>query len=243
MISIIIPVYNQDEKLRCLLYSLLIQTYKDMEVIVVNDGSTDKSLEIAKMMRAKFKHAEIPYKIIDQENKGAPNARNHGFQASKGDYLFFCDADVVLDKNCFFEMINALQNNPEAAYVYCSFKFGEKLFKLQHYDWKKLRQMPYICTMSMIRTKDFPNTGWDENLKKFQDWDLWLTIGERGGEGYWIDKILFSACEGGTMSSWLPSFAYKLFPFLPAVKKYKAAVRIVKEKHGLLLPPKKKVRY
>jgi glycosyltransferase involved in cell wall biosynthesis len=243
MISVIIPVFNQAEKLKCCLYSLLIQTYKNIEVIVINDGSTDKSLEMANFMADKFKHAEIPYKIIDQENKGAPNARNHGFQASKGDFLFFCDADVVLEKNCFWEMINALKNNPQAAFVYSSFKFGEKLFRLQHFNWKKLRQMPYISTMSMIRTKDFPNTGWDENLYKFQDWDLWLTIGERGGGGVWIDKTLFSACEGGTMSSWLPSFAYKLFPFLPAVKKYKAAIRVVKEKHGLLLPIKKKVKY
>jgi glycosyltransferase involved in cell wall biosynthesis len=243
MISVIIPVFNQDEKLRCLLYSLLVQTYKHFEVIIVNDGSTDKSSEIAHFMKAKFSHAEIDYKVIDQDNKGAPNARNHGFQASKGDLLFFCDADVVLDKNCFWEMTNALQNNPEAAYVYCSFKFGDKTFKLQDYDWKKLRQMPYICTMSMIRTKDFPNTGWDEGLKKFQDWDLWLTVGDRGGKGVWINKILFSACAGGTMSSWLPSIAYKIFPFLPSVRKYKKAVRIVKEKHGLLLPKDKKIKY
>jgi glycosyltransferase involved in cell wall biosynthesis len=244
MISVIIPVFNQDEKLRCCLYSLLLQTYKDFEVIIVDDGSTDKSLEIAKLMQAKFKHAEILYKVIDQENKGAPNARNHGFQASKGDYLFFCDADTVLDKNCLWEMMNALENNTEATYAYSSFKFGDKLFKLQSYDWKKLRQMPYITTMSLIRTKDFPNTGWDESLKKFQDWDLWLTIGERGGSGFWIDKQLFSVCAGGTMSNWLPSFAYKFFPFLPAVKKYKMAVRVIKEKHGLLLPKKdKKPKY
>ncbi len=241
MISIIIPVYNQDEKLRCCLFSVLVQTYKDFEVIVVNDGSTDKSLEIANSFREKFKLAEISYKVIDQENKGAPNARNHGFQASRGDYLFFCDADVTLDRNCFWEMINTLKNHPEAAFVYCSFKWGEKLFRFQPFDGKKLRQMPYISTMSMVRTKDFPITGWDENLKKFQDWDLWLTVSELGGRGFWIEKPLFSVCTGGTMSSWLPSAAYKILPFLPAVKRYNRAVRIVKEKHGLLLPKKEKI--
>jgi glycosyltransferase involved in cell wall biosynthesis len=218
----------------------LIQTYKDFEVIVINDGSTDNTGEIMNSFKEKFKLAEISYRVMDQDNKGAPNARNHGFQASRGDYLFFCDADVTLEKNCFWEMINTLKNNPEAAFVYCSFKWGNKLFRLQPFDLRKLRQMPYISTMSMVRTKNFPNTGWDEGLKKFQDWDLWLTVGEQGGKGIWIDKPLFSACPGGTISDWLPSFAYKLFPFLPAVKKYKKAVRIVKEKHGLLLPLKEK---
>jgi glycosyltransferase involved in cell wall biosynthesis len=239
MISVIIPAYNQDEKLRCCLYSLLVQTYKDFEVIVINDGSTDKTAEVINQLKEKFKLAEISYRTIDQENKGAPNARNHGFQISKGDYLFFCDADVTLDRNCLWEMINALKNHPEAAFAYSSFKWGEKFFKLQEFDGKKLRQMPYISSMSMIRTKNFPITGWDENLKKFQDWDLWLTISEQGGTGFWIEKPLFSVCGGGTISSWLPSFAYKLLPFLPEVKKYKKAVRLVKEKHGLLLPEKK----
>ncbi|MDD4901846.1 MAG: glycosyltransferase family A protein [Patescibacteria group bacterium] len=240
MISVIIPAYNQGEKLRCCLYSVLVQSYKDFEVIAVNDGSTDNTAEVIDSFKDKFKLAEISYRSIEQANKGAPNARNHGFQASKGDYLFFCDADVVLDRNCFWEMINALKNHPEAAFVYCSFKWGDKLFKLQDFDAKKLRQMPYISTMSMIRAKNFPITGWDENLKKFQDWDLWLTISEQGDKGIWIDKPLFSACTGGTMSSWLPSVAYKFLPFLPTVKKYNLAVRIVKEKHGLLLPKKEK---
>jgi glycosyltransferase involved in cell wall biosynthesis len=238
MISIIIPAYNQDEKLRCCLYSILTQTYRDFEVIVVNDGSSDKTTEVMNSFREEFKMAEINYKTIEQENKGAPNARNHGFQASKGEYLFFCDADVTMERNCLWEMANALQNHPEAAFVYSSFKFGGKIFKLQSFDAKKLRQMPYISSMSMVRTKNFPITGWDENLKKFQDWDLWLTVSEQGGAGFWIDKQLFSACGGGTMSSWLPSFVYKFLPFLPIVKKYHQAVRIVKEKHGLLLPKK-----
>ena len=233
MISVIIPVYNQGEKLRGCLDSLLAQTFKDFEVIVVNDGSTDKSGEISNLFGDKFKQAEIDYKIIEQENKGAPRARNRGWQDSRGDYLFFCDADVVLDKNCFAEMINALKNNPDAAFAYSSFMWGNKLFKLQSFDRGKLKQAPYISTMSMIRTKNFPLTGWDESLKKFQDWDLWLTIGEQGGRGIWIDKPLFSACTGGTMSNWLPSFVYKLFPMLPSVKKYQTAMQIVKEKHGL----------
>lgn len=240
MISIIIPVFNQAEKLKCCFNSILEQTFKNYEVIAINDGSTDKSGEVIDEFKNKFKVAGIDYKIIEQENKGAPNARNHGFQAAKGDYVIFCDADATLNKNCLWEMINALKNNPQASFAYSSFYWGRKIFKLQPYDIKKLRQMPYIHTISLIRYRDFPITGWDESLKKFQDWDLWLSFSQSGKTGIWINKILFKVCSGGTMSNWLPSFAYKLFPFLPAVKKYKKAIRIVKEKHGLLMPKRTK---
>lgn len=236
MISIIIPVYNQGEKIKRCLDSIPAQTYKDIEIIMVNDGSTDKTGEVIDSFKEKFKLAGLSYKIIEQENKGAPSARNRGRQIAKGDYLF-CDADVILDKNCLAEMIDALKNHPEAAFAYCSFKWGYKLFKLQAFDGEKLKKTPYISTMSLVRAKNFPAAGWDERLKKLQDWDLWLTVSEQGGNGIWIDKPLFSACPGGTISDWLPAFAYKFFPFLPAVKKYKTAMRIVKEKHGLPFKP------
>ena len=57
---------------------------------------------------------------------------------------------------------------------------------------------------------------------------------EQKHTGIWIDKILFKVTTGGTMSSWLPSFSYKLFPFLPKVRKYKKAVNIIKKKHKIL---------
>ena len=87
--------------------------------------------------------------------------------------------------------------------------------------------------MALIRREDFPATGWDESLKKFQDWDLWLTMLSLGKIGYFIPQVLFTISTGGVMSSWLPSFAYKLLPFLPTVKKYKAAKAVIFKKHGL----------
>jgi len=62
---------------------------------------------------------------------------------------------------------------------------------------------------------------------------LWLRMTAQGKKGLWLDKILFTIAPGGTISSWLPSFAYKLLPFLPAVKKYQKAMAIIKEKHEL----------
>jgi len=87
--------------------------------------------------------------------------------------------------------------------------------------------------MALIKRADFPVGGWDESIKKFQDWDLWLTMLNAGKSGVWVDKVLFKIAPGGSISSWLPSFAYKLFPFLPSVKKYQAAMAVIKNKHGL----------
>jgi len=229
MISIIIPIYNQAKKLANCLESILKQTIKNFEVLVVNDGSTDNPKEIIENCRSKL--AITDYQL--SKNQGAPAARNRGLEEARGEYLFFCDADACLEPRALEIMLQALNDHPEVSYVYSSFRWGKKLFRLWPFDDEKLRAMPYIHTMSLIRREDFPRAAWDESIKKLQDWDLWLTMLEEGHKGYWIDKILFKIEPGGVMSNWLPKSFYKIFPFLPSVKKYKQAVRVIKEKHNL----------
>jgi len=222
-VSIIIPVYNSKKTINKCLKSVWSQTYKDFEVIVINDGSTDKSLSILRSWGSKIK-------LFNQQNQGAPIARNFGFEKSSGEYVLFCDADVVMRPNMLEKMVRILDRNKQVAYVYSSFKFGFKKFKLWPFDAEKLKQMPYIHTTSLLRREYFP--GFDKELKKFQDWDLWLTILEKGGTGIWIDDILFKIKSGGTMSNWLPKFLYKL-PWLKSVREYKKAMEIIKNKHGI----------
>lgn len=224
MISVIIPVYNAAQTIENCLASLLGQTRTELEIIAVNDGSTDNSGAILEKYQDKIR-------ILNQENYGAPTARNRGFEASRGEYVIFCDADIIMKPNMLALMEQKLTENPAAAYVYSSFKFGFKTFKLWPFDPAKLKKMPYIHTSSLIRREFFP--GFDENLKKFQDWDLWLTILERGGQGIWLDQSLFSIKSGGTMSAWLPKIFYQL-PWLKKVKAYRQAERIIKIKHNLL---------
>lgn len=226
MISIVIPVYNQADKIGKCLNSLAKQTYRDYEIIVVNDGSTDDLETVLQTYKQ-----TLSLKIINQANQGANVARNRGAKEATGDYLLFCDADLMLQPTMLEKMFNTLQQHPEISYVYSSFKFGAKTFRLFPFDEARLKQMPYIHTTSLMRAKDFP--GFDEKLKKFQDWDLWLTMLEQGKRGLWLDEILFQAIGGGTMSNWLPSFAYKLMPRLKSVKKYNEAMEIIKTKHRL----------
>lgn len=233
MISVIIPIYNQAQKLIKTLESIAKQTYTDYEVIIVNDGSTD-GVDMVFGNYYKNLATNNYYLFINQTNHGAPAARNRGLKEARGEYLFFCDADAILRPEALEKMVKALENNPAAAYAYSSFYWGKKLFKVGEFSAEKLKTGPYVHTMALIRHAAFPVAGWDESAKKFQDWDLWLTMLEQGKVGYWIPETLFTVSPGGTMSSWLPSFAYKYLPFLPAVKKYQEAVVAVKKKHKLL---------
>ncbi len=229
MISIIIPLYNREKIIDKTLDSILNQSYQDFEVIIVNDGSTDKP---QKKIKKYLDDPRFMFYDLD-ENRGAPFARNYGFKHSKGEYLFFCDSDATLEKDCLEILLEALNKNLKASYAYSNFLWGKKLFKIGEFNKEKLKSAPMIHTMSLIRREAFPENGWDESIKKLQDWDLYLTMLENGYKGVWLDKILFQIEPGGTISDWLPSFAYKLLPFLPSVKKYNKAIKIVKQKHNL----------
>ncbi|MFA5359475.1 MAG: glycosyltransferase family A protein [Patescibacteria group bacterium] len=230
MISIIIPVYNQAEHLANCLASIKKQTYDNYEIIIINDGSTDNIIKIIEKFKKIF---GLKLSYFDQENRGANAARNRGAKLAKGEYIIFCDADVVMESTMLELMLKTLKDNPNASFCYSSFFWGNKKFKLWLYDASRLKQMPCININSLIKKGHFP--GFDETLKKFQEWDLWLTMLRENHTGVWVNKTLYKVAVGGTqtMSNWLPSFVYKLFPFLPAVKKYNQAMDIIKKKHNL----------
>ena len=231
MISIIIPVYNHSHELDKCLESIENQTFANYEIIIVNDRSTRRLGWVVK------KHSNIlgvKLEIINnQKNHGAPYSRNKGFKKSKGEFVIFCDADVVMEETMLERLHSKLKDHKDIAFVYSSHKFGQKKFTKLEYSEERLKKMPFIHTTALIRRDCFPDGGFDVSLKRLQDWDLWLTMLENVYKGMWIDKLLFSVSTGGTMSAWIPSFFYKLFPFLPKVIKYKKAVKVIKEKHNL----------
>lgn len=106
--SIIIPCYNSEKTIDRCIRSCLNQTYNKIEVIIVNDGSNDKTLEICNM----FKLLDDRIKIYSQINRGVSSARNRGLQESSGEYIVFLDSDDSLKSNCI-----------------------EKMMYFQEYDW------------------------------------------------------------------------------------------------------------
>lgn len=223
-VSVIIPVYNHARDINATLRALFAQSYQDFEVIVVDDGSTDDLASI--LMEWGDKIA-----VINKKHEGAPTARNTGARKARGEYLLFLDADVELRRDALEQFLQALRRNPNSAFAYSSFKFGFKNFAGRTWDLSELKNKNFIHTTSLIRKESFP--GFDESLKKFQDWDLWLTIMEKGDKGVFIPEVLFRIkTRRKGISKWLPKIAYKL-PWLKAVKEYKQAVDIIKKKHKL----------
>lgn len=102
--SIIIPVYNVEKYLKKCLDSVFNQTYKEYEVIVVNDGTKDNSMDIVK---------DYNVKVINQKNQGLSAARNAGVKVATGDYLIFLDSDDYWEKNLLKELSKSLKNNPD----------------------------------------------------------------------------------------------------------------------------------
>lgn len=229
-VSVIIPAYQHGKDLPECLASIFAQTFTDFEVILVNDGSTDDTERAIAPFRDRLTY-------ISQENRGGNAARNRGFDVSKGKFLIFCDADIIMHPRFIEKLLAALRAHPEASYAYCSFRFGFKRFALWDFDAERLRRMNYITTTSLIRREHFPR--FDEEMRRFQDWDLWLTMLERGHTGVWVSEELFEVIpHKGGISTWVPSLAYRI-PWrkfgirIPAVEKFLAAERIVKRKHNL----------
>ncbi|MDR2621484.1 MAG: glycosyltransferase [Dysgonamonadaceae bacterium] len=98
-ISVVIPCYNGEKYIAQCIENLLCQTHKDLEIIVVNDGSTDKTVEIAR---------NYPITFISQEKRGVSAARNAGLSAAKGDLLHFMDVDDAINSNFYEEMQKAM---------------------------------------------------------------------------------------------------------------------------------------
>lgn len=235
LVSVVIPVWNHAKELEKCLRSLTTQTYAPLEIIVVDDGSNDDPKSVVERAAAAHPvgaHAVRPYIRLNQR-KGAAAARNEGARLATGEYLIFVDADAVLVPRAIERMVKTLESHPDAAFAYSSFRFGWKRFPSRAFDADALRRGPYIHTTSLLRRAAFP--GFDESLNKFQDWDLWLTVVERGGVGVWIPEELYALSVGRKgMSAWQPSFVRRLpWPLTEEIKKYRHWERIVKEKHHI----------
>ena len=108
-LSIIVPIYNVEKYLPRCIESILNQTFKDFELILVNDGSTDSSYEILKEYENKYDN----FRVINQKNGGLSAAKNAGIKIAKGEYIAFLDSDDYLDKNFLETLYNMAVNNKE----------------------------------------------------------------------------------------------------------------------------------
>lgn len=119
VVSIISPCYNGEKYLSIFLESVLKQTYRNIEMIFVDDGSTDKTREIAMSYKPLFEKNGMSFIYVYQENQGQAAAINQGLRIFSGEYLTWFDSDDIMFQNHIYEKVNYLKNHPDKDFVLC----------------------------------------------------------------------------------------------------------------------------
>jgi glycosyltransferase involved in cell wall biosynthesis len=161
LVSVIVTCYNKAKYLPPMLDSIILQNYANAEVIVVDDGSSDDSPRILDDYREKFQERGFPYYVIKQENKGLSKAVGIGLAEAKGEYVCFCDADDLLDKEYISLPVDYLNNHSDTQFVLfgidtfrgdCDFAVIDDTFDLSLKTYSLSAFCSSICKI-MIRRK------------------------------------------------------------------------------------------
>lgn len=178
MVSVIIPAYNRGDRIERSIQSVLSQTYINMEIIVIDDGSTDDTRDII----SKIHDERIKY--FYQENAGACIARNRGIQLAKGEFIAFHDSDDVWYQNKLERQMRVFKDNPNIDLVFCKLvqkrKNGNVIFSPDHIREGILNPVENlfgIGTITLLARKEvFEKYKFDEQLPRFQELELLYRI-------------------------------------------------------------------
>lgn len=196
MFSIIIPLYNKAAYIQKAIHSVMSQTYQEFEVIVVDDGSTDKSLKMLQSTIIDLQVPEEKIRIIEQENQGVSSARNNGVKCAKYEYIAFLDADDWWEATYLEEMKKLIEDYRTAGIYGCGYykvKNGnliegnvgvDSTFISGEIDYFKVyaktMYMPLCTSATVVRKDVFINLGgFKPKLKAGEDFDLWVRIVRR----------------------------------------------------------------
>jgi glycosyltransferase involved in cell wall biosynthesis len=191
LVSVIMPVHDYGVMFEKSIQSVFNSTYKNIELIIINDGSTDDY--VISKLKTLESHPNI--KIIHQENSGPSSARNTGIKNSKGDFILPLDSDDMILPEYIQNCVSILKNNKKISPVYCdTHHAGQSQGIQQRPEWSmdRLVQGPFIVNCSMFHREAFDVCdGYDTELFGWEDYDLWIRMGLKGYSGKRIPKPLF----------------------------------------------------
>lgn len=193
-ISVIIPCYNYGRFIAETVESVLKQTFRDFEIIIVNDGSTDKKTG---EVLDKLKETYPEIKIIHQANGGPANARNNGIRISKGEYFLPLDADDTIEPTMLEKCYEEMSKNPKLGMIYTWVHFfgnDDAVWKNNDYNFFELLQSNQMTVSALARKKAWEDVGgYDENMRDgYEDWEFWIRLGKNGWYGKLIREALFN---------------------------------------------------
>lgn len=185
LISIIIPIYNGEKTIKNTIESVLKQSFTDFEIIVVNDGSQDSTLEILNQIK------DERLRVFSYSNAGVSASRNRGLALARGEFISFLDADDLWTPDKLESQLRALQAHPQAAVAYSwsdwvdeSGQFlragGHITVNGKAYEKLLVRDFVESGSNPLIRKQALDEVGeFDSSVTPAEDWDMWLRLAAR----------------------------------------------------------------
>lgn len=191
-ISVIIPVYNVEKYLSECLDSVINQTFSDIEIICINDGSTDNSEKILKKYAKKDKRI----KIISQNNSGVVTARNKAIASAKSEYIYPLDSDDIITPDCLEKLYNAIISGKGDIITNRVMYFGRENYEFVLPKPNKYNMAHCNCLVNaaLFKKSDFEkSSGFDTKFNTaLEDYDFWLNmVFKQNKKIYRIPEILF----------------------------------------------------
>jgi glycosyltransferase involved in cell wall biosynthesis len=207
LISVIIPTFNSGALVCSAIESAIKQTYQPLEIILVDDGSTDGTPELVR----KF-NGNIVY--VRQENKGVASARNTGIGLARGEFIAFLDADDQWLPEKIAKQLEAFKRNAEVGAVHSDLwywhpgtgnklarKLGREKFTGDCYA-NFFGENRVLTSSIMVRKACFDKVGlFDENLRLAEDWDMWARIARFFKFDYILEPLLYYRVHSGSLST------------------------------------------
>lgn len=193
-VSVVIPCYNYASYLVDAVHSLLDQPFEGLEILIVNDGSSDDSAIVAERLLQAYPERAIT--VIHQPNSGQPAIpRNRGIQAARGQYILCLDADDKLAPGCLAALADCLDRTPHVSVAYPRLReigSSHHLWRGQTYDPQLLLHWNYIPTAAMYRRQAWLDAGgYKTNVVSHEDWDFWIACLEAGHFGQLVEAATF----------------------------------------------------
>lgn len=188
LVSIVIPCYNYAKYVDDAIGSVFAQTYKNIELIVINDGSTDNSDDVIRQAQKKY-----TFKYFNQANRGIVATRNRGVRLATGQFLIQLDADDMLPKNYVQTLINAAAKQ-KVDIFYTAAKdldTGRVVIDPPEFNIEILKHHNYIHASSMVRLEAIKKYKYDQYLndKGLEDWDMFLMMCLDGATGLYVKEV------------------------------------------------------
>lgn len=190
-VSVIMTAYNDGEYIAMAIKSVLWQTFSDWELIIINDGSSDDTLDIANQFAA----SDSRIRVLNQENQGVIAARNNGIKYANGQYLLPLDSDDIIAPNCIEVLYDVMVNSKYAVVAPSVARFG-RIEKIDDYPKPTRFNMCFgskIVNCALFRKSDWEKYGgYNSDFKGgFEDYAFWMNFVQDGRKIHRVPEVLF----------------------------------------------------